>query len=497
MNEVVLDEHDLADAESGPARPLAHRSRRPRRVAVVGAGLGVVALALAGAQLVLDLRHRASDEVLAARFADAHGVAMPFDDGLTAAWTADPTEAEVLRTGATVGDVVVGVQRRGADVQVVALDADDGTRRWSTAVDVALPDLDERPYWLTDDVGGAQDAEQALAAAAARIGSTWCMAAHGSPPAVVCGAARGDYASSPLATTTWLLDPVDGVLYRTMSSGAGTSVTPVGDDLVYLSGVAADGGVARTTPPLRWHVTAADPRSGEVRWEWTSPDLVEADAGGVPMAWLDGQGDRVAVHSLRTTWVVARAGVALDAPEVRAESVGVTASTGEVVATGVRMVVGDDGLLVQEEVPALVADDGSLPDVVLGARVGGFGAGVVGRAADDSVLWVADGKRPLAVLDGQVLVATILGLALLDGQDGGLVWSTDLGEGDAQVATDGRTVLVRGEDTVRAVSLATGEVVWEKSFDDLGAPADVYAMTVLDGLRRVVMAGRYESVVLR
>jgi hypothetical protein len=77
------------------------------------------------------------------------------------------------------------------------------------------------------------------------------------------------------------------------------------------------------------------------------------------------------------------------------------------------------------------------------------------------------------------------------------VWSADGGVDSDLAVTDGRTVLVRTGDSLRALAWATGEERWLRTFADLGVVGEVHDVSVAPGLRRLVVSVDDEQVVLR
>lgn len=514
LQEVELDDGDAvpgpgaavagSTAAADPAGPPRPRARR-RLVVVVGA-LVVGALALAGTQRVLDARRVVADDALAARFADATGVVAPFGADLHAEPVPD---RPYLAQDATVqvGSTFVTLLTDPGDGRAtfVALDAADGTERWSTAAALERPQPGTTPYWFAaePDVVGEPGAQARLDAllesAAGQGGDRWCARVPGDAAFVVCGAEVGTpFAGAPLTTTWWVLDVADGTVKRTGSTGPGSWVLPLDDVLVQVEGARADGS-AESSAPQRWTVEATDLVSGDVRWTWTTPDggrdgarawsgLLGTGAGDVfpQVDVVRAAGGRVLVAVAGTGWVLDRDGTLVADVPVPEDGGLVLARHGGAVPR-LATVDADDGLVQQEAPVAVPTDDGTLGDTDFATRVALSTTELVARTVDGTQRWATDRARlPLAVLDGDVLVRTYDGVARLDGADGSVVWSAETGvDGDLAV-TDGRTVLVRVGDALRALSWESGRTGWERTFADLGLAGTVHALDVVPGMRALV-----------
>lgn len=514
MARVAFDEDDVPAVVPPPG------SRRPptarRRLLAAAAAVVVVAVAAVGTQRLLDARRESADAALDARYAHAVGVVAPFDAGIRVR-TGPPT-AVALESATVVGDTVVALQQ-GADWSLVGLDPDDWTTRWATPVDLGPAD-GERPYWVDDEdlerLVGSRDVD-ALAAARALVSATWCAPVPEDRALALCGLETGAFFfGAPLSSSWWVVDVADGEVVRAGNGGAGQWLRPVGDLLVRVHGVTAQGADAGASPPVAWSVEATDPLTADVRWTWTMPPteepptevspagrsgadpLVASDETPVPhVEFGTAHGGRVLVWSGSRAWVVDADGRLVEQATVGDGDGVVLGRHGRAAPLGAR-VTDDDGFARQESAVVVPVDDGTLPDVVL-LTSNGLGSGeLTARSSDGADRWGAPSVRlPLAVLDGDVLARTYTGLARLDGDDGSVVWSSDVGvDGDLPV-TDGRTVLVRAGGTVRALSWATGVVEWERTLADLGLDRDALSLQVAPGIRRLVVATDDERLVLR
>lgn len=516
MQGVTLDE-DGAGADDGTtARPSPDRSTR-RPFLVAAGAIVVAALAVVGTQRVLDARTESADAALAERHARTVGVVEPFDASLHP--SPGPATDVDLDTAVRVAGTVVALSRDRGTWRVVGLDADDWSTRWSTDVDLVTASPQDSPYWL--ETGTLAD----VAAAAATSGvddflsiatDTWCTAVVRDRVAV-CGVQTGAvFDGAPLSTTWWVVDVPTGAVLRTVATTSTTWVHPVGDVLVHVRGETADGGAAGDEPPVRWTVEATDPLTGDLRWtQDVTPRLASTEDGRTGPPWPDPSwdypqvdfdptgGGRVLVRLGASAWLLGADGAVLDETTVvgTVSVIGadrVTAARNGRVVPGSATVRGDDGLLRGEEVLPVRVDDGSLPDVAFVGRTEIVERVFLARDTDGGDLWNApDARLPLAVLDGDVLVRTFRGLARLDGDDGSVVWSTDGGVDSDLAVTDGRTVLVRTGASLRALSWATGEERWLRTFADLGVVGEVHDVSVAPGLRRLVVSVDDERVVLR
>jgi hypothetical protein len=466
------------------------------------------ALAVVGGQRVLDARHDAADSAVADRYADALGVVEPFDESLHA--EPGPDAAVALDSTVRVGGTVVGLKRDGTGWHVVGLEPDDWSTRWSTGVELVVASPDDRPYWLED--GTLSDFARAAAGMDVHDfvsvpSDSWCTAAGPDRTSAVCGIQTGGVLQqAPLSTTWWLVDVTTGDVLRTFSTVSTTWIHPVGDVLVHVRGVTVDGGTAGTDPPVGWEVEGTDPRTGEVRWTWA---VAPSDDTATPTPWLDPSwpypevtydpsgGGRVLIRLGATAWLLGVDGTVLDEVTV-ADGNRVTPGRNGRVVPDYGTVTGDDGLVRQEQGFPVPVDDGSLADVAFVSRSELAERELYARGADGADRWGSRLARiPLAVLDGDVLVRTFSGVARLDGTDGAVVWSVDVGADGDLAVTDGRTVLVRVGSSLRAMSWSSGVVRWERPLADLGVHGEVHDLGVAPGLRRLVASVDTGTVVLR
>ncbi|MFC4615287.1 hypothetical protein ACFO3K_11245 [Cellulomonas algicola] len=495
MQEVTFDEGEPR-TDAVPPEPV--RSASARRRVVVAVGVVVVAALVAvGTQRVLDERRAEADATLAVRHADAAGVVAPFDAGVRA----HPGPAPDVRTEslATVDGTMVGLRQRDG-WSLVGLHPDDWSSRWETPVPRVLPR--ERPYWIEDEdldaLAGPRDIDP-LAVAGALGGDPWCVRAGGDRPLAVCGLQYGALVlGAPLSSTWWVVDATSGEVVRTGTAGPAEWVGMTGDALVRVHGIDTAGHDAGSERPAGWAVEATDPTTGDTRWTWDAPPT-DAPSDSPSAAGTPGDPEampsvvlgttrlgRVLVWLGETAWVLDHHGRVVEEVSVPQGEGVALGRNGRAGLVGGR-VTGDDGFVRQETLAQVAIDDGTLPDDVLVMRSGLAGADMIVRSSDGRDRWISPLPRlPLAVLDSDVLVRTHTGLARLGGPDGTVVWSVESGVDADVVVTDGRTLLVRVGDTLRALAWSTGEVEWERTLADVGLAGEIRSVRLDPALRRLV-----------
>ncbi|MDQ0375106.1 outer membrane protein assembly factor BamB family protein [Cellulomonas humilata] len=453
--EVVDDDHLIAAAD-GP-----RTSGRVRRWVAV---LLVVTLVLAGAQLVLAARDRATS----ARFAQLPGALPPVDADVGALWRVDEADLEVLTEGVEVEGGLLGV-RTGGDgaASVVSLDPRTGAERWSTPL---------------------TDADTVLAQRGARSSVTSCLQvpeADDAEPLVACLVSdallsfgirgRLTVTRPPTTSRVVVVDAADGrvVADRTAPPAIAFAVLP--------------GLVAVGLPGHDGHaeVTAQDLLSGEVLWHHSSPrpavDPV-GDVSGFEVVALD---DLVAVVEVgsNVTLLAADGTVARERERYDRLSQDEAATRLEVLSgylafKPVTTIVqpGRADRRIPGRLVTRTVDDGSLPGIELieGSRMQARDATTGDR------LWQADRHTsgPVLVLRGLVYCTSGDSpgeLVAFDGRSGSVVWSANVGTYDqlARLMTDGRVLLVgltpaegEAEGSLAAFALADGERLWRVPLPD-------------------------------
>lgn len=455
-------------------------ARAWRRPAVRWVALGAVA-----ALVVVPVADASRERTRLAALAQVPGVLAPLHPGLKVLYTLPATDygGTALQDGFLVGGTVVGdLSLFGENSTLVALDAATGSRRWSTT-------LGDRDAW--------GDALPRCAAAGA---------------VVACEVTGGPgKAGGPTVTATWAIDPADGRLLRGATYGDHVLATTVGDLMVVAEQVAGPDRAPASGPwAVTWRVTGQDPATGAARWTWTGPALAVAAedeptdpfhdptdygadlypvAGAGPATdtalrvgdhtWLFGADGTVRLHVQRPGgWALTetRGGSVLRQP----------LDLGQVRAAPPWELLLDDGTwrpLTGMPLPA-VADDGSVPDVVLVTTTSD--AGTTLTAVDrrtGATRWQArlgpSVVGPRFTLSGVVLAGRIYtglqDLRAFDAATGRPLWTVPGAGG--WLSTDGTVAVVlttgaQGPVGVRAYALADGRARWS---------ADVRALVAAQG----------------
>ncbi len=487
-------------------RPVRRAWRRPwvRWVA------SVVAVAVVAVSVTVHVTGAARERARLAALALVPGVVRPLHPGLRALYQVPSPDSQVLTQGFRAGDTLVGAVSATDDGwSVVGLDAATGARRWSTSLEpVDAPAEQLRPPMCR--------AAEAL---------VFCTAAQVTADPLVSG----------WQTATWVLDPADGHLIRTMAYDEHTWATVAGGLVV--EATQSDG--PRRAPAagpwtVTWTVTASDPATGAVQWTWTSPPVAVTAAvedGNVLHDPSDyesgvtrwpGAVDDVAVSVGDDTWVLRADGLLrthvsrpggwwvsedggslLRSPQYDPTSIPATAPRDEMLT--------DDGSWksIDGTGPAgLMVDDGSAPDVLLRASFSSDQHAVL-TAVDrhtGATLWQTSvGSARLGygavLLEGRVYVGADT-LRAIDATTGHVIWTSADTLNGRLVATDGRVLLVQAGNEVTARSMDDGRVLWR---DDLPASVLGSGVTetdlmptigVLPQLRRLLELHQDQSVVV-
>lgn len=446
MHDVEMDE-----LEALPTSNLAAAQARLRRSWPIAAGLVAVLLGgLAVTQTVFDARERAR----LTRVRALPGVVRELDASIHELWRSDASTSTAVTGGVLLAGRFIGGRLDADGSQAVeALDAQTGANAWSLAVSDAAP---------TTPTDAARAPE--------------CRAAQGLAVCLVLddyGPQTGTIAptsTAPGRARVVVVDPRTGALVAERDA-ASSSTLAVESDLVLVAWVSGDGhGV----------VTGTEPRTGEVRWTFTTPAPLEARAGerlgldvtavGVGIIvgswsqklWLlspDGVLQRELPGNGGSTWFeLARVGVlALRTPQ------------GPVGARTTLLVDGRAGPTFDGEPVNLAVDDGSLPGLVFtgGARLRAWDATTGQRRWTSEV---GTGRSPL-LLDGVLYAATYDAVLALDATTGKVLWTTpaQLKSDIAVPLTDGRVlVVVERVPTPHLVAfdLADGRRLWQAALPE-------------------------------
>jgi len=446
MHDVEMDERDAL-----PTPSLAAAQARLRRSWPLAAGLVAVVLAgLAVTQTVFDARERARLSQVRA----LPGVARELSASVHELWRSDAGASSAVTDGVLLADRFIG-GRLDADgsQSVEALDAQTGATAWSLAVSGADPTT-------------PTDVARPPQCVSAR-GLVACLVANDYAPLTGTVAPTS---TAPRRARVVVVDPRTGTLLAEREAPSSSSLAVEGDLVL----------VAWVAPDAHGVVTGTEPRTGEVRWTFTTPAPLEARAGerlgldvtGVGVGiivgswsqklWLlspDGALQRELPGNGGSTWFeVPRVGMlALRTPK------------GPVGARTTLLVNGRDGQTFDGEPVNLSVDDGSVPGLVF---TGGAPL-VAWDAATGQRRWRSDADtgRTLLLLDGTLYSATYDSVLALDAATGRTVWTSPVQlKSDLSVAlTDGRVlVVVERVPTPHLVAfdLADGRRLWSAGLPD-------------------------------
>jgi len=456
----------LANGTGAPTDPaLARRWARRRRWALAVAATLVVGLL--GTQAVLDARERAR----LAHLATIPGVLAPVDASIRPLWSSADWATISALYGRAVGDLSIGAYIDEAGERTVrGVRTRTGEVVWSTVVGAADPAAQSRgtgsaPSCSIDEGAEAPSQVVCLVNDAALVGNT-------------------DAPSTPVAATfarLVVLDPLTGEQLAQHDEPA-SAASWVG----LLDGLAV---VASRSDQGHLVVVAKDPRTGDARWRFESPEpLAPALAG----AWSqDPSGFTFAVvaHHIAVTaaggeaWVLSGAGDVVDHTpagdrtrvEVLRTDLIAVVDYDMSTPTGQSMrILGRDGSMgaAYDEQPAILSvDDGSLPDLLFTSS-GQLSAwdmttGELAWASGVSV------DTSAVLLDGRIYVRGSGGhLLALDAATGATLWEMPLAHSpDNPVFTDGRSILASepsttGPRTLVAFAPSDGRRLWEAPLPD-------------------------------
>lgn len=447
------DMHDVEMDERGePAGTVAAADASGRRrTLLLAAGLVAVLVGgLAVTQAVVDARERTRLSHVRA----LPGVVQQLPESIHELWRSDAGASSAVTGGVLLaGRFIGGRLAADASQSVEALDARTGATAWSLPVSGADPSA---PADVARPPG--------------------CVSAAG---VVVC-LVLDDYApligtiaptsSAARRARVVVVDPRTGTSLAERDTPPSSSIT-VESGLVVVAWVDGDGhGV----------VTGTEPRTGEVRWTFTTPAPLEARAGERLGLDVTGVGVGVIVGSWsQKLWFLSSDGV------LERELPGNGGSTwfelarvgvlvlrtphGPVGARTTLLVDGQDGRTFDGEPVNLSVDDGSAPGLVFT----GSAPVIAWDAATGARRWAgaADTGRTVLLLDGTLYSATSDAVVALDAATGAVRWTSPvkLTSDLAVPLTDGRVlVVVERAPTSHLVAfdLADGRRLWQAPLPD-------------------------------
>ncbi len=448
MHDVEMDER-----EELPTSIVAAAQSRLRRSWPLAAGLVAVLLGgLVVTQTVFDARERAR----LSRVRALPGVVGELDASVHELWRSDSGESSAVTGGVLLADRFIG-GRLDADgsQSVEALDARTGATAWSLAVSRADPttpaDVARPPQCLS-----AQ-------------GVVVCLVADDYAPLVGTIAPT---ASAPQRARVVVVDPRTGTLFAERETPS-SSTLAVESDLVVVAWVNGGGhGV----------VTGAEPRTGEVRWTFTTPAPLEARAGERLGLDVTGVGVGIIVGSWsQKLWLLSADGVLQrELPGnggstwfelARVGLLALRTAQGPVGARTTLLVDGRDGQTFDGEPVNLSVDDGSVPGLVF---TGGAPL-IAWDAATGKRRWASGAGtgtgRTVLLLDGTLYSATHDSALAIDATTGTLLWTSPVQlKSDLAVPLTNGSVLVVVERVptshLVAFDLADGRRLWEAGLPD-------------------------------
>ncbi|WP_426593178.1 PQQ-binding-like beta-propeller repeat protein [Cellulomonas sp. McL0617] len=448
-----MTRHAMQDVELEDARPAVAPVAGPRRPRVrwwwFGAVAVVAAVALVGAQGVLDGRERAA----AARYAAVPGVVAPVGPGVRVVWRPPDALAGLVLGGVVSDGELVGLEVADDGSQaVLALDQRTGHVTWSRSMFGPDP---SRALSLDRPVAGrcARAAEHEVA----------CLVSNGFQ--------HVDRAGSPAVvpatiTRVVVLDTRDGRVLADHAAPRATSMAVL-PGLVALSapGQGVTGQDLLTGAELwRYVPRSAGADLSEAAFTsavqvFAAGDVVGVTNPGWSVALLDASGNVV------RTPIPAIAGYRYDATTGVLALLSTTQS-GQVRSTLVRS--GRRDVDLAGNYLDVVVDDGSVPDLALtsDSSVRGWDTST-GR-----VRWTTNetATGSALILRGRVYVPTMTGTVAFDGRTGAVVWRTTVTPGHVpgSLSTDGSSILVADQPVagqerseLLAYGVDDGRLLWQ------------------------------------
>ncbi|MGV8977922.1 MAG: PQQ-binding-like beta-propeller repeat protein [Cellulomonas sp.] len=382
--------------------------------------LGVVAV-LAVTQATLATRGRSH----LSRIQVLPGVARTTDASVTEKWRRDVPGSIELALSATVVDgrwVGAAVAADGTQT-IQATDPDTGVTAWSTVL--AGPEPAEagtqlpKPTCELDRPTGAVSGFPTLV----------CLVLAGyQTPGGVTAPARPEPSSARIV----VVDRSTGAITAERAA-APSSVLAVDGDVAY---------IAEVTPDGFGLVTATDPRTGQARWTFTTPQPLQSTTGRQPLARLSALDGHVLVGSEQgPAWLLSStgsveskvtdvAGATLIAPRVGVVALQtwsgsssprlrvLTSNPDSTTGSGVGP---NDGPTIEGDVVTPTVDDGSAPGLIFtgGSHLTAW------DAATGEERWSASGSSAvgnIVLLGGRLYQPTPIGLRALDATSGAFRW---------------------------------------------------------------------------
>ena len=399
--------------------------------------VGVVAV-LAVTQATLTTRERSH----LSRIQALPGVLRTTDASVKVQWRRDLPGSIELAGSATVIDgrwVGAGIARDGSRT-IQAIDPGTGATTWSTTL--AGPDPVATGPELTAPTCGLAGP----GGTAAKAPTLLCLVlADYSTPS----GARSQTSPEPGSARIVVVDPATGAV-TTERAAAPSSVLAIDTDVAYVAEVASDG---------RGVLTATDPRTGSVRWTFTTPQplqvaarqprhvrvsaldgrvLVGSESGPAWLLSSDGTVEREITDIAGATLVAPRAGVLALQTWSGASTPHLSVLAADGSSTG--------GTAIRGELITPTVDDGSAPGLIF---TGGTQLAAWDAATGDERWAIAmpSSSSNLVLLDGRLYQSTQIGLRALDATSGALLWQKRLWmpTGSSHlptIVTDGRAVFL-------------------------------------------------------
>ncbi|WP_066585506.1 outer membrane protein assembly factor BamB family protein [Cellulomonas timonensis] len=474
--------------DAGPGSEGGNGWRRAARRGWPIAAVLVVAMALGGAQLVLDAREQGRLNRLHA----VPGVLAAVDPStLRELWSSETRSSFI--GGVVVGDDLVESAASPDGTQVVQrLEGGTGAVLWSVPVTSPDPELAKAitsiGYWFAPGCQPVPDHT-----------FVWCTVGD-------------EYLEFDPDPTSWpeagrtrvvVVDAATGARVGEYEPASTDSFAALGETLLICS-TAADGAVS---------VQAWDLRSEQPVWQSPLPassaaatdDEPEPLTQPGPAAWVGTQGDKIVVQGRRDVWILSEDGQVQQAFPLAHDRTSLTMLrdrlwskldySSDLPVMSLLLADGSWTEPVAEEPVSLTVDDGSVRDLCFTSARGRLRAIDCETAAET---W----ERPSAgstsglLLDGTLYTATSTQISAIDAVTGDLRWQAVR---DATVSTtpdrvlsDGQSLLLleqapapEGEDRsqgqieIVALSMADGSLSWRSPLEEQGSAYDWFSMSAL------------------